>query len=157
ALQLPSLPWMVLSPLDDKSTLKASFPIPRKDRLDQILALAELISDRIIQLLDLAEQQQDFQLPEFRLPEPPVDVPLAFQAPPISSSTDVDSVDHEFQWNGVDSPLSPHMLEVLSQAGKTKDDLTEQLFDVLKHSERLQRQSARLGGMTVQRPMFPTP
>ena len=74
SLSLPALPWIVLSPLDPKDQLICSFPIARKDRLEQILALAELISDRIIQLLDLAEHRPEFQLPTFALPEPPKDV-----------------------------------------------------------------------------------
>ena len=53
-LSLPALPWMVLSPLDP-TTLVQSFPIDRKDRLNTILALADTISDRIVQLLDEPE------------------------------------------------------------------------------------------------------
>jgi len=150
---------MVLSPLDNH-TLKASFPIPRKDRLENLLSLAELISDRIISLLDLAEQHQpDFTCPEFKLPEPGPgivgDVPLAFQQPKVTYSTDPDSVDLEFRWSTPqDSPLSPHMMEVLQQAGKSRADLTEQMYDVLKHSERLLRKSSKLGGVP-QHQMFP--
>jgi hypothetical protein len=46
-------------------------------------------------------------------------------------------VDYEYVWHGKDqSILSNHMEQILKQSGKTREDLTEALYDTLKHSER---------------------
>jgi hypothetical protein len=42
------------------------------------------------------------------------------------------------------------MEQILKEAGKSKEDLTPALYEVLKHSDKLQRQSAKGGGITFQ-------
>jgi hypothetical protein len=93
----------------------------------------------------------NLQAASLRPDEPIPETPLTWQiTPTIRYSQDDSLVDQEFQWQGQNSLLSPHMLEVLKQAGKTKADLTENYYNVLKHSEKLQRQSAKGGGIVFQ-------
>jgi hypothetical protein len=152
-LQPPQIPFLALQSLNGQ-TLFQSFPTERKDRMAMVTTLAEDLADKLIQMLDKIDGSPltSFKVPPFLLGPDPIqtDEPLGWQTPPVRYSTEVESVDQEFQWQGKEqSLLSPCMEQTLAQAGKTRQDLTEHLYTTLKHSEKLQRQSARQGGIYI--------
>jgi hypothetical protein len=155
-LNPPSIPFLVLDELEP--TNYRPFPTQRKDKMLLITQIGEALSDSMIQILDKAEKLEGFDCPPFLLGVEPVqaDVPLTGQTPIRSSgftSQDVELVDQEFQWQGKDSLLTAHMEEMLREAGKSREDLTEALYDVLKHSEKLNRQGSIGRGMVFDSPV----
>ena len=104
--------------------------------MQYVTTLAEEISDKLIQVLDLAEKSNGFHCPPYFLgpePEPPAPA-YAWEQSKKVYSDDEGSVAKFFQFQGPDSILSIHMEELLKQAGKTRADLTQAEYDVLKHS-----------------------
>jgi hypothetical protein len=151
-LSPPNIPFLVQEALEPKDGLFRPFPADRKTKMEYVTQLADSLSDQMIQILDRAQDLEDFHPPVFFLgpePEPP-QVELSWQSIPIRYSQDDSLVDQEFVWQGKDSNLTPHMEAVLKEAGKTKEDLTLAYYEILKHSEKLQRQSAKGGGMLFQ-------
>jgi hypothetical protein len=146
----PSIPFLVAESLEPKDGLYRPWPMDRKQKMLYVTQLADSLSDQMIQILDRIEELQDFHPPKFLLgaEQPIPETPLNWQTTvPIRYSQDDSLVDQEFIWQGKDSNLSPTMMEVLSQAGKTKEDLTEQYYEVLKHSEKLHRSQGQGGTM----------
>jgi hypothetical protein len=149
-LNPPSIPFLVLDDLDPEDY--RPFPTARKDKMLLITQIAEELSDKMISLLDRAEALEDFKAPIYLLGAEPAqaDVPLSW-SPKVS--TDPETVDQEFIFQGKDSLLTAHMEEMLREAGKSKEDLTEAYYQVLKHSEKLFRQGSIGSRMAFDRPV----
>jgi hypothetical protein len=142
-LNPPSIPFLVLDELEPNNY--RPFPTQRKDKMLLITQIAEELSDKMIQILDRVESLEGFASPPFLLgaEAPQTETPLSWQIPLRSTSQDVELED--FVYQGKDSLLTAHMEEMLREAGKTREDLTQAFYDVLKHSEKLSRQGVRQG------------
>jgi hypothetical protein len=147
----PSIPFLVAESLEPRDGLYRPWPMDRKQKMLYVTQLADSLSDCMIQILDRVEELHDFHPPTFLLgAEPPIpETPLNWTTS-VPVSYDESLVDQECQWNGSDSFLTPNMEQILKNSGKTKADLTEAYYQVLKHSEKLQRQSAKGGGILFQ-------
>jgi hypothetical protein len=123
----------------------------RKDTMADICKVTDELCDKAISILERVEQAQGFRVPPFKLgldEEPAVqpDVPLEWLNGSRTTYQSEEEIRREYVWKGPEeSKLSPHMEELIRDAGKTRSDLTAASYEVLVYSEILQSQSLRAG------------
>jgi hypothetical protein len=144
-----TLPSCWVQSLFDDGIVKWS--AQRKDTMLAVCRQADLLCERAIAIMARAGQAEGFRVPEFKLGadiEPPLstDVPLEWLNGERVTYHSAEEIRAQFVWKGqAESPLSEHMEELLRDAGKTRGDLDEAIYQVLVHSEVLQNQSGRVG------------
>jgi hypothetical protein len=143
------LPPAWVRSLTDEAWVKWS--TMRKDTLQDLCKVTEELCDKAISILERVEQAQGFRVPVFKLGpdemssvQPDVPLPWLGQSPVTYLSEE--EIRRKYVWKGPEeSKLSPHMEELLRNAGKTRSDLTAASYDVLVHSEISQSQSVKAG------------